>query len=415
MVQRRPDGAPSTTSTCRPSRERSADQLAPSPLDAAVSGPHGPASREHAEKCGPGADHRADRQQRWRVMGTLWRYSTSKRQAHCRRFASGDLVAIEKRLDRASYSGLQTCGSPWTCPCCGPKIAAERAADVALGLTAHVADGGQVAMLTLTLRHTRAQRLSDLLDGLGSAWSALRQNKTPRRLLAAHTTGWIKRLEVTSGTNGWHPHLHVLLFLTPGTTAADVEAIADAAYTAWSGRLIRQGLGQPSREHGVDVKLLDLAAAHEKIADYVAKSAAFELTSAGSKRARGQSRTPMQLLADVTALGLADDLATWHEYERATKGKQQLRWSHGLRDRLIGDVPELTDEQAAESNDGAARLLANLTAAGWKVIRRAGHAADVLDWAEVYDDDDQAREHIAQQLAAHQVQATILTGDRAAP
>jgi hypothetical protein len=360
-------------------------------------------SREHAKKCGPGSD----RQQRWAVLSTLWRYSTNKRQAHCRRFATGEVVSIEKRAATANYSGLQTCASVWTCPCCGPKIAAERAADVALALTAHVADGGTVAMLTLTLPHARAQRLSDLLDGLGGAWAGLRANKTPRRLLVAHTSGWIKRLEVTWGPNGWHPHLHVLLFLKPGTTDAQLQAIAAAAYTAWSGRLIRAGLGEPSRQHGVDVKRLDLASAHEKVADYVAKSAAFELTSAGSKRARGENRTPMQLLADVTALGLADDLAAWHEYERATKGKQQLRWSDGLRARLIGDVPEISDDQAAESNDGAARLLGHLTAAGWQMIRRAGRAVDVLEWAEVHDDDDQAREHIARQLAAHQLDVEL--------
>lgn len=394
MVQGTPDVGPAATSAA---------------LDADPLSPEGGAgSRELADKCRPAPDHSLDRRHRWALLGTLWSHSTSQRQAYCRRFARGDLVSIEKRADVASYSGLQTCGSPWTCPCCGPKIAAERAADIALALTAHVADGGQVAMLTLTLPHSRAQRLSDLLDGLGSAWSALRRNTTPRRLLVAHTTGWIKRLEVTWGANGWHPHLHVLLFLALGTTAAQLRQLAAAAYTAWSGRLVRQGLGQPSPEHGVTCKLLELAAAHEKVADYVAKSAAFELASAGTKRARGENRTPMQLLADVTALGLADDLAAWHEFEQATKGRRTLQWSLGLRDRLLGDVPELSDEQAAESNDGAARLLAHLTAHGWKLVRRRGHATDLLDWAEAFEDDDQARDHVAEQLRAHHVDAQLL-------
>ncbi len=358
--------------------------------------------REHAKQCRPELDRQGQRRARWDALRTLWRISDHKRHAFCRRYAHGEVVAIEKRENRASYSGLQTCGWPG-CPLCGPKIAVERAADIALALTEHHARGGRVALLTLTMRHSRAERLRDLLDGLGGAWSAIRKNKTPRRLLTAHVEGWIKRLEVTAGPNGWHPHLHVLLFLRAGTTEDELAELAAAMFGAWSGRLVRAGLGKPTKEHGIDCKMLDLAAAHEHVAEYVAKAAALELTSAGTKIGRrAESRTPLQLLHDVGTIGLADDVARWHEYEQAMHGRAHLLWSDGLRVRLLAGIVELTDEQAAESNDGAARLLAYIGLDTWSRVRSCKPGPAVgLNWAEVYDDDDEARELLARNLAQH--------------
>lgn len=368
-------------------------------MKAASSARRGGPPREVADKCGPGGERRA----RWDGLRALWKISTNQRQRLCRHAPTGDVVSIEKRAGVANYSGLQTCASPWTCPCCGPKIAVERAADIALALTAHHADGGRIAMVTLTLRHSRAERLSALLDGLTGAWTSIRQNKSPRRLLSAHSVGFVKRLEVTVGPNGWHPHLHVLLFLTPTTTAEDVEAIATAMYTAWSRRLVRQGLGRPTEKRGVDARLLDLSAAHEKVAEYVAKAAAMELASAGTKRGRrGGNRTPMQLLGDLARHARAEDLAAWREYEQATRGRRSIQWSLGLRGRYLADVPELTDDEAAERNDGAARLLGCLDADTWRrVCRWPAGPAGLLAWAELYDDDDEARDAVARCLDRH--------------
>ena len=313
--------------------------------------------REEAKQCGNPSERRA----LWTALRTLWEISANRRQRKCRCVLAGDHVSIEKRHARANFSGLQTCANRWTCPMCGPKIAAERASEIALALTAHHLSGGRVAMVTLTMRHSRAQRLSDLLAGLTGAWSAIRQDKRSRGLISELTCGWIKRLELTVGPNGWHPHLHVLVFLNPGTTDEQAEQLAEAMYAPWSRRLARSGLGLPIKRHGLRWKVLDLTTAHEKVAQYVASteyaaapgslSAALELANAGGKRARGENRTPMQLLADLVNVGLASDLAKWREYEEATRGKAQLLWSNGLRRRLLGALPETSDEEAAESND----------------------------------------------------------------
>src|SRR5579875_3763313 len=84
------------------------------------------------------------RRQFWLALKTAHRVTENPRQAFCRRVprkvwredgsVETSLIVVEMRADRqrdrASFSGLFHCGY-WTCPLCGPKIAAERAADIA--------------------------------------------------------------------------------------------------------------------------------------------------------------------------------------------------------------------------------------------------------------------------------------------
>jgi hypothetical protein len=365
-------------------------------------GPAGPALEKRGITVAPGSARRA----LWSCLRLLWVIAPRDRAPHkplaqCRRYGRGQLVGLKRRHDRAHFSDLVYCGKT-ICPLCGPKIAAERAADIALALSQHYAAGGRVAFVTLTMPHTRAQRLSELLEGLTSSWAAIRQNKTPRRLLAAHAAGWIKRLEVTHGAHGWHPHLHLLVFLVPGVDVDQVDELAAAMYGAWSGRLIRRGLGETSPD-AFSWKLLDLTAAHEQVAEYAAKAAALELASSGTKMGRRRSsRSPLQVLHDFGADGLAEDRAIWFEYVEAMYRRRAIEWSQGLRDRLIGDIAELTDEQAAAADDSLGRLLGYLDRDTWKRIRSwEGGPAAILDWAEVVDDHDQAAELVRQRLADH--------------
>jgi len=356
----------------------------------------------------------------WEALRGLWAFSSIERQRKCRLVPTSELVSIEKRVDRANYAGLQTCGSRFTCPMCGPKIAAERAAEIAAGLSAHTLEGGRVLLVTLTMRHSRAQRLSELLDGLTEAWTSIRKDRVFRRLYGVHGVGWIKRVDVTHGANGWHPHLHVLVFVDGAMTAADAHALGAAMFTPWARTLVKLGLAAPTQASGIDVKLLALGEAHEAVSSYVAATeyaaagpmgAALELANGSTKRARGGNRTAMQLLADVVRFGEADDHALWREYEQATRRRAQILWSNGLRAVLIGDVEELTDEQAAQSNDGAARLLLLLNQATWRSVRSTpGRPAELLSWAELVADDDQARELVTQLLSLHGHGAPILPG-----
>lgn len=342
----------------------------------------------------------------WRALKVAHRVTENKRQAFCRRVIRGDHVSIEMRPhrrggDRASFGGLFHCGRNG-CPVCGPKIAAERAADIALAITSWYAQGGRVAFSTWTMRHGAAQSLVGLLGAMGRAWTAVRQNKTPRALREAHSVGEIVKLETTVGRQGWHPHKHVLTFLKPGTTDEAAAALDAAEFRAWSASLERQGYGTADRK-GHEHRVLELGQAHELVADYVAKSLGHELAAAGTKRARGENRTPLELLLDLDAVGLDADRRLWLEHEAAMSGKRILRWSPGLRDRLIGDLgPELSDQEAADSDDGAGRVIALIGEDTWRRVWRFRHPPSVLlSAAEAYEDDVDRADAVARYLARH--------------
>jgi len=257
-------------------------------------------------------------------------------------------------------------------------------------------------MATWTMRHDATRRLSELLEGLRVASNAVHQNKTPRRLLAAHSIGQVRKLEVTVGLrHGWHPHHHELIFLAPGTTDAQAQAVDDSRLAAWSRSLERQGFGSADRK-GHEFRILDLDQAQEKVAEYVAKSAGHELAAAGTKRARGQSRTPLELLIDLGRFGEDSDRRLWLEHEQAMHGKRVLRWSPGLRAQLLGELPELTDQEAADSTDGVGRVIATIGVETWRRVWRSKHPPSVLlAAAELYDTDEDRTDAVARYLARH--------------
>jgi hypothetical protein len=321
----------------------------------------------------------------------LWDHSELKSQRRCSRYLVPDgRLTLAKRGRNAVLKHLYRC-KRLDCPVCGPGAAEREAANIGLAVTAHYADGGSVAFVTLTLRHVMRSSLLSLLSGLGGSWDACRQNKGPRGLWEAHTVGYIRKLEVTFGVNGWHPHLHLLVFLRPGVGASELEELCEAVFLAWQRKLVRARLGEPSRKRGITYELLNLDRAQERVAGYVAKDAGRELAAAGTKKGRRGSVTTFELLV---AASEGDPRAAWRylEYEEAMRGRNRIGWSSGLKARLLGDLEQDADE------DSEAREIAVFSGEAFYALRRnetsgAGPGLSaVLCWASVYEDDWQTFE-----------------------
>jgi hypothetical protein len=74
----------------------------------------------------------------------------------------GVTLAVTTNTDgsrTAGYSGLASCGSVWACPQCAAKIATRRADDLSKVMRAVDKAGGSAFLLTLTMRHSRGDRL----------------------------------------------------------------------------------------------------------------------------------------------------------------------------------------------------------------------------------------------------------------
>lgn len=366
------------------------------------------------------------RRARYVAREVLWKNSALRRVQHCGLHAAaivavpgvfgapGGIVTREPVVHlvrravegsaawAASLNGVQSCGSVWACPVCAERIQAQRQSELVQAFAAADAEGLRCAFVTLTVRHDRTQPLAAVWGAVSGAWRATvsgsRQWRHDRDDFGV--AGYIRLVEVTHGGNGWHVHLHSLVFFADdrgqGFSRA-AEALGARMAARWRAALDRTAF-LPSIERGSDARLL---VSTERLAAYFTKglydvktpeSAAFDATSSASKRSRGKNRTPFGILAGLadpaggmTPVRRSRDWALWHEWERVSKGKRQLVWSPGLRARLLPDVADQADDALAGADvDG--HILVTIPSRAHTRLARAHAIPYLLDAAEQPDD-----------------------------
>jgi hypothetical protein len=289
-------------------------------------------------------------------------------------------VSVMCEDGRAWYRGLYRCGDVWLCPDCASKIAAGRKLELGRAVTEASHQGLSGALITYTFPHTRMDGLDAMLKQFARARAKLRSCRAWKRFVARwRIAGEVKGLEVTHGENGWHPHAHTLTFFEGKIPESQRVVFEDELFEMWRHQCLRADLPAPSREHGIHVRWFDDAA--NLAADYVAKwSSIQELTGAASKEGRKMGRNPWRLLEDAAA-GDQRAAKLWLEYATVFHGRQQLRWSKGLRNRLKEKVL-LDDEFLEEGHDREQELL-KLSREQWLVLCRSGAQDWVLEVAEL--------------------------------
>ncbi len=286
---------------------------------------------------------------------------------------------------RACYGSVHRCGAGWVCPVCSPIITERRRVEVIAGMTAHRKNGGGICLVTLTVPHGRADRLDLLIDQMNTARRRMVQHRRWREIRTDF--GWvgeIRALEVTHGSNGWHPHFHVL-WLTERLLDEERRAsLCDALLTLWRIACVAVNLGEPSERHGITVE------DGSKAGEYATKwGFAEELCLANHKtRGKNGSRNPWALLVDAAAGDIvAREL--WQEFDYATRRKAALTWSKGLRARLGLVEAEPDDETIVAEEQETGRVVARLSAttkdgalSDWIVLVRSRRQLELLDQVE---------------------------------
>ena len=294
-------------------------------------------------------------------------------------------------------------------------------------------------LITLTLPHTVADDLEKMCDVISDAWRYCLTGSFREKLRTQFgLVGTIKATEITRGSNGWHPHLHVLGFVNrsayeakkvrvpgqPGSPQYYAESLQSALYARWSQRIVKHGYARPSKQHGVDVEVMpDIERAAKALSLYLTKtekadtkekgvsSLAFELTNSQGKLAMKGGVTFWQIIDRLAVLqdrkranenqwATDADKAEWfelkclhNEYVYAMRGRRMLGWSNGLKDRL--GIDELTDEEIAiEENEGEPEeteaTLGFLSLSTWRTIYYRHNPGDFLaaacDGLEAADD-----------------------------
>lgn len=351
-----------------------------------------------------GGDDRKDARRRRRILygarSWLWQRSSLPRVRRCGCTPTSDAVAVGVGQDgRSSLIGVQSCGSIWACPVCAAKIEARRTDELREAIEAHVRrgddrEGGDVLFLTLTMRHEAGQSLAELWDGLSSAWQAAMGGYRAARKARddAGVRGWIRRVEATHGRNGWHLHVHALVFVGRELSAETLAHFEDKVFDAWRARLRKVGLAPPLRRYGIKLARVATGGVDERagvVGAYMAKgyfeSAAAEVGASSGKRGRFGSRVPFEVLADAVDGGSKRDLALWREWERASCDRRSLTWSRGLRAELLPDAEDVSDEAIAAEWEEHVAPRVKLDGPAFRAVVRAGLLVTLLDAAERED------------------------------
>jgi Replication protein len=323
---------------------------------------------------------------RYKLRQLLREITEVDRCRKCGREIMGGAVAIKVKGGIAHFSGVETCGRVWLCPVCAAKIRARRGDEVAEGVGRWIADGHAAYFATATLHHDQGDALKDSLDVLTKSWRALMSTKSAMIEKKWYgVIGNIKAVEVTHGRNGWHPHIHSVILVEDAVEFWSLIEWMKRLDGRWSRALVRNGWD--AGKVGVRFQLDSVnRATTAQLAAYVTKvqeaGLGNEIARADLKRGRRGSRTPMQILADFGTDGHADDLALWLEYEEATQGKSAIRWSRGLRDRLLPDVAEQSDDDIAGEDVGGDETAFLLPHVWYRLADSPGAQAAVLDAVE---------------------------------
>lgn len=340
------------------------------------------AGRKAARRNDPEAADRKSKAQAGRyalmrtAQGLLWKrgneWKDQARTCWCSRSMKRDTgtVSVYRNEDSSgtTLTGLNRCGNIWTCPVCAAKVAEARRAELNDGLVAHLGNGGGAYLVTLTFPHEADHPIAELLERFTKARQRLQNSRAWKNVMRdAGRIGSVASLEVTiSQENGWHPHLHLLVFANPngfgeGEPMNDQGDLISPAIIelkhAWVNLLLKTGLGDQQKlahmlQHALNVR------GGNQAAEYIAKYGRDERWGQSSEMTRHYAKqggagqrdgldhfTPFQLLAWA---GNGDEwsIRKFLEYAAAIEGKRAVTWSPGLK-KALAVSDDRTDEEIA--------------------------------------------------------------------
>jgi hypothetical protein len=287
---------------------------------------------------------------------------------------------------RAHFHGVGSCGDVWVCPHCAPRIAEGRRKELLKAMGEARRRGWKALLVTRTFKHGREDGLKETIKRMQKATSQMKSCRAYKKMIAEfNLQGHIRALEVThSWANGWHPHHHEILFVdNENLSDKDIKEFEKNSYEIWKKYAEKNGLGTPSREHGLRVDYRKGTGDSDAVGYYVSKFG-FEMTYSHSKQGKQGSRTPWNILLDIYGnqngekyLKWSPDVELLKEFGKAMKGRAQLFWSRGLKELL--NVNDESDEEIADKP--MKHHVRSLSDKEWNAILWADSRGKVLDVA----------------------------------
>lgn len=289
----------------------------------------------------------------YRLLDQL-RPISRNRTAQCRRFRTCKTIqaSITPEGKSIRLSGVATCGNVWGCPVCSLAIQIRRGGEIDHAIGRWIGDGedrlgppnARCYMLTGTLRHAVSHKLAVTSQVIADAWSLFftgREGQEIREQLGVEFT--IRALEATYGDeNGWHPHLHIVVFANQSWSAKQKERIEERWRWAIESTAGYQQAFRPNEARGMNI-----AEVWKKSDGHYLQKMFLELTAPGYKKAGNGNLTYWEV-GEQAAAGSGRHVRIWKEAQDALFGRKQLTWSHGAKS-FFG-IEELADEALADAD-----------------------------------------------------------------
>jgi len=277
-----------------------------------------------------------------------------------------------------SFGGLMSCGSVWECPVCASKITEARRKELQQAVKLWEEKNNSVLLLTLTRPHYKPDTCKEVTNGLNNATRRFYNSRGFKQSAQnMGLAGRIKTLEPLYGeVNGWHTHSHTLLFIYGNINEKEIESLSKVLLSQWQAACFSAGLPVPN-EHG-----LDLVAGNKAAAAYVSKwGIESEMTKGHLKKGKkGDLVSPFGLL-DLYAEGNEKAGELFVEYCEAFKGKRQLTWTRGLREK-IGLEKEITEAEILNKPEEDSELFISVISHTWDKIIRSNRLLEFIEVCE---------------------------------
>jgi hypothetical protein len=255
---------------------------------------------------------------------------------------------LNEERQKMHWGNVQRCGSIWTCPVCAKQITEKRREELLIANRKWSAMGNYLYMITLTNSHNVTHDLNYLKLSQRKAMTRFFKGRKAEFLMSwlgkkYHITNY----EVTYGSNGWHPHHHILIFSDQYLGISKFSELEIELKKHWINCCRLSGLPLPSMEHGLDLQDGTFTA------NYISKwGLEYEMTKGHIKKGRKESYTPFDLLQksiDDSLIYSRTSSSLFQEFAIAFKGARQLSWSRGLK-KLFG-LNDVDDQQIVDDTD----------------------------------------------------------------
>ena len=270
----------------------------------------------------------------------------------CHRISTGSVKVVKGKDGSVGYRGVVTCKSAWACPICSPRLAKKKAEAIAMMDSRLMY---KRVMVTYTVQHSIKDRLDDLIDILYNSLRRARQGRKHAEFKEI-ALGYVRSTEITYGKNGWHAHIHEMIYLRPDKTIDDVMSTVVKHYkegVAMNGRLVNQ--------HTVDVKKWD------GDSGYVTKGTEIDEVVGWLNKSGQNSLNIFGILRVAEDSDRHKDL--YRHYYYSTKGRKMTMVSRSLMDEYKYCESEIEKEM---ENWEEAEVVKIIPADAWKNICNAG-------------------------------------------